>query len=131
MTTYSGTTGQQWSILDEEQGRYSFHPRCNEDGYLSAPLNNSDSDGELPVNGTTLGIYGKLQDSIPQESWYLHKMTNYTLIIDADYDDAYDSRYGANNVSSRIDDVLLRLRRVMLQYAGINVEFNTNYGNAD
>lgn len=130
VTTYSGATGQQWLIYNEGQGIYSLKPKCNENGYLSAPLN-SGSDGQLPTNGTTLGIYNKSQDSIPQESWYLHKMTDYTLIIDADYDDAYVSRYGTAKVASRIDDALLRLKRVMLQYAGVNVEFNYNYDNVD
>lgn len=130
VTTYTGEIGQQWLIRNERQDMYSFRPKCNENLCLSAPLN-SGSDGQLPSNGTVLGIYNESQDSIPQEYWRLHKMTDYTLIIDADYDDFFVSRYGTANVASRIDDALLQLKKVMLKYAGINVEFNYNYDNVD
>ncbi len=131
VTSYTGESGQQWLISKNSQTDiYSFHPRCNPNGYLSAPIESS-FEGELPYNGTTLGIYHESPDARDQEKWYLHKMTSNTLVVKADYDDAYASRYGASNVSSRIDDVLLKLKRVMLQYAGIKVEFNNNHYNVD
>lgn len=96
---------------------------------MSAPVRTR-TDADVPSDGTTLGMYMMSFDGYDQECWILYKVSDYTLIIDADYDDAYVERYGTA-VSSRIDDELLWLKYRMMIYAGIKVDFNINYDNVD
>lgn len=127
VTNYTGASGQKWDFTEQDAG-YEIGASCS-NYYLSAPVTSS-SNGEVPSDGTTLGMYRRTFDGYDQECWILHRVSDYTLRVDADYDDAYVERYGTA-VSSRIDNELLWLKYRMMVYAGIRVDFNINYDNVD
>lgn len=127
VTAYTGASGQQWSVSEDDYG-YEICAKCS-NYLLSAPVRSS-IDADLPQNGTTLGMYMESVDSYNQEYWCLYKVSGYTLRVNADYDDSYVDRYGTA-VSSKIDNMLLWLKYRMIVYAGISVDFNVNYDNVD